>query len=310
MNSRVEFDVGPLSWVKGEIDQSLARALDTLTKFAADTAQTGQLKASQAHLHQAHGAMQIVGLDGVTRFSEELESFLANLERETLPRTGESFRLAERAFAALSAYLDQLINGVPNQPLRLLGIYGELLAARGGQLDPSDLYFPDLSRRPPRRPDAPVQLRPEDAAGYFRDQRGRFQRGLLKWIKQDPDGPHDMREAINAIEAAQQLPAQRAFWWVAAAFCDALAQKALPPALDPKRMCMRIEQQLKRLIEGSPNVAERLMRETLYFVAQAAPASDMRSMTPIPLRKPLEAYIITTRVAISVTTWSDSWILK
>ena len=275
MNSRVEFDVGPLSWVKGEIDQSLARALEALKKFSANTADASQLKVSQAHLHQAHGALQIVGLDGVTRVSEELEAFLADLDRETLPRIEASFLLAGRGFTALSGYLDQLIGGVANQPLRLFGIYGELLAARGAEADPSDLYFPDLSRRMPRRADALVQLRPEEAADYFRDQRSRFQRGLLKWIKQDAGGPHDMREAINAIEAAQQLPAQRTFWWVAAAFCDALAEKALPPALDSKRMCMRIEQQLKRQIEGSQNVAERLMREVLYFVAQASPASDL-----------------------------------
>ncbi|MCX7154043.1 MAG: Hpt domain-containing protein, partial [Proteobacteria bacterium] len=88
MNSRVEFDIGPLSWVKGEIDQSLARALEFLKKFVADPADASLLKASQSQLHQVHGALQIVGLDGVTRVSEELESFLGKLDRETLLRDG------------------------------------------------------------------------------------------------------------------------------------------------------------------------------------------------------------------------------
>ena len=179
MNSRVEFDVGPLSWVKGEIDQSLARSLDALKKFAANNADKSLLKASQTHLHQAHGALQVVGLDGVTRVSEELESFLTNLERETLPCSGENFRRAQRGYAALSDYLDQLINGVSNQPLRLLGAYGELLAASGREADPTDLYYPDLANRAPRRADVLPQMPPEQASGYFRDQRSRFQRGLL-----------------------------------------------------------------------------------------------------------------------------------
>ena len=275
MNSRVEFDIGPLSWVKGEIDQSLARALEFLKKFVADPADASLLKASQSQLHQVHGALQIVGLDGVTRVSEELESFLGKLDRETLLRDDGGLLLAERGFAALSGYLDHLMNGAPNQPLRLFDIYRELLAVRSVAADPGDLYFPDLSHRPPPRAAAPAPLAAKEASVYFREQRGRFQRGLLKWIKQDPAGALEMREAIAAIEATQQPPSQRAFWWVAAAFCDALAQKALPPALDAKRMCMRIEQQLKRLIDGSPNVAERLMRETLYFVAHAAPASAL-----------------------------------
>ena len=41
--------------------------------------------------------------------------------------------------------------GNPNQPLRLYPLYRDVVSARGGQADPIDLYFPDLSFRPPRR---------------------------------------------------------------------------------------------------------------------------------------------------------------
>src|SRR5262249_10820481 len=66
-------------------------------------------------------------------------------------------------------------------------------------------------------------------------------------------------------------------------FFDALSKNALPADLDTKPLCNRIEQQIKRLVEGAPSVAERLMREGLYYVARAKPASDL-------IREGQEAY--------------------
>jgi len=274
MNPRAEFDVGPLSWVKGEIDLALQRGEEALRAFAANTSDVAQLKSSQGHLHQARGALSIVGLDGVTRLSEELEGLLATLEKEARLRKAEFFDLAERAYNGIHTYLNQLMAGNPNQPLRLYSLYRDLVAAQGGQADPTDLYFPDLSFRPPKRDKVPVVLKPAEAERFLRDQRSRYQRGLLKWLKNDSGGAEDMRAAVAAVEATQGLTSQRAFWWVSLAFFEALAQKALPPELDVKQLCNRIEQQIKRLAEGIPNVAERLMREVLYHVARAKPNSD------------------------------------
>src|SRR6266700_86424 len=274
MTARAEFDVGPLSWVKGEIDHAIHRAQEALRAFAANSADPAQLKSSQSHLHQAHGALSIVGLDGVTRLSEELESLLAGIEKEASLRKAEIFGLAERAFDGILAYLDQLMAGNPNQPLRLYRLYRDLVSARGGQADPTDLYFPDLSFRPPKRDKIQMALKPGEAEKNLREQRTRYQRGLLKWLKNDASGAEDMRAAVEAIEAPQGPTSQRAFWWASLAFFDALAHKALPQDLDAKQLCNRIEQQIKRTVEGTPSVAERLMREVLYYVARARPASE------------------------------------
>jgi chemosensory pili system protein ChpA (sensor histidine kinase/response regulator) len=283
MTARAEFDVGPLSWVKGEIEHAIQRAREALRAFAADSADPAQLRSSQSHLHQAHGALSIVGLDGITRISEELESLLAGIEKEASLRKAEIFGLTERAFDGILAYLDQLMAGNPNQPLRLFPLYRDLVSARGGKAYPTDLYFPDLSFRPPKRDKVQAALRPGEADKHLREQRTRYQRGLLKWLKNDASGAEDMRDAVAAIEALQGLTSQRAFWWVSLAFFDALVHKALPQDLDPKPLCNRIEQQIKRMVEGTPNVAERLLREVLYYVACAKPASER-------LREVQEAY--------------------
>src|SRR5690606_21757017 len=63
-------------------------------------------------------------------------------------------------------------------------------------------------------------------------------------------------------------------WWVALGFFDGLAAGALAEESPARRLCNRIEQQLKRLVEGSTTVAERLMREVLFAVARASPVSE------------------------------------
>jgi chemosensory pili system protein ChpA (sensor histidine kinase/response regulator) len=270
-----EFDIGPLTWVRGEIDQAQERSRASLRAYAANPAESNQIKFAQTHFHQAHGALQIVGLDGVTRLSEELEGLLAELEKAGGQPAPEAVRAAEAAYAAISAFLDQLLSGGENQPLMLFAVYRDLVAARGkGQADPIDLYFPDISPRPPRRDRPLAPLAPEGAPAFYRDARSRYQRGLLKWIKKDASGAEDMRAAVAAVEGVQAQNAQRAFWWVALGFFDALVAKALPDSPLIARLANRIEQQIKRMSEGSVVVAERLMREVLFAVARARPATE------------------------------------
>ena len=73
------FDVGPLTWVKSEIDASLERARAALARYAADPDARADLAACQTQLHQAAGAVQIVGLEGVTRVFEETEALVSDL---------------------------------------------------------------------------------------------------------------------------------------------------------------------------------------------------------------------------------------
>ena len=122
MNAVTPFDVGPLNWVKNEIDLALARADQALQQFAAGGELT-QLKFCRTHLHQVQGALTIVGLDGVTQFAEAVESLLETIEQR--PADAAACALAQRALATIGHYLDDLVSGQPNQPLRLLSIYRE-----------------------------------------------------------------------------------------------------------------------------------------------------------------------------------------
>ena len=273
MSTTATTDIGPLTWVKSEIDLALNRALEALARQDGDGATA--LPAARTHLHQARGALSIVGLDGVTRLAEALEQLLDAAEAGRLGPAAACADAASQAIGAVRRYLDELLAGRPDQALRLLPDYRAVMARLGHAEAPAaDLFYPDLTPRPPRREQETPALAPDQAAARIKAARLGFQRGMLKWLKQDPQGLQDMRGALTAVEATQESPSARAFWWIGLAFLDALVAGRIPVTAETRHLCARIDTQIRKLLEGSRTVAERLMRDTLYHVAVAGDAGD------------------------------------
>jgi chemosensory pili system protein ChpA (sensor histidine kinase/response regulator) len=265
----MDLDIGPLSWVKGEIDLALERAGLSLAAHAANPS-GDELKKACAGMHQAHGALAIVGLDGITEFADAIEQLLAALADGTAPDADAATVAAQGGFAALRGYLDDLMAGHPDQPLKLFGPYRAMAVARG-QLAPGPiaLFFPDLTQRPPKREkDFPV-LAPDALAARLKAARLGFERGLLKWLKNDPKGIAEMKVSVTMIEMTRATPAARAYWWVALGVLDALAADGLTDATQAKMFAMRLGAQIKKFIEGNVETNEQLLREALYQAACA-----------------------------------------
>ncbi|MEW5769279.1 MAG: Hpt domain-containing protein [Pseudomonadota bacterium] len=79
-----------------------------------------------------------------------------------------------------------------------------------------------------------------------------------------------MNQAVTQVEALVPGGAQYGFWWTAAGLLHALQREAVPLDLAVKRLCGRIDLQMRRLMEGSLQLAERLFRDVLFYVAQDA----------------------------------------
>ncbi|MBL8471401.1 MAG: Hpt domain-containing protein [Rhodocyclaceae bacterium] len=268
MSASADVDLGPLIWVKGEIDLALNRAQEALGSDAS----AEQIKFATTHLHQARGALSIVGLDGITQFCTALEEMLSELAAGRIKARDQALSAARRSLPVVRQFLDDLVNGSSNQPLTLMPLYAAIQELRGEPTPvASDLFFPDLTLRPPKPSVPGPQLSPLDLARLLRTQRAQFQRGLLTWLRnpKDRSGLRTMCDAVAAIERSQPTAATRAFWWVSLGMLEALAEGGIAPDVSVKRLCARIDLQMRRLMEGSRTVAERLLRDTLYQVATA-----------------------------------------
>jgi len=125
------FDIGPLTWVKDEINQSLDSVLENLASLQSNIHDTGVLRFSQTYLYQASGALDMVGLEGCKRFCSELEKLASKLEKKTLEATPEMIEAFIKAAKTLKYYIQELLNGAPDIPLRLYPVLNPIVAAQG-----------------------------------------------------------------------------------------------------------------------------------------------------------------------------------
>ncbi len=275
-----DFDLGPLTWVKTEIDHSLNQARENLDKLAAKPGERAPVKYILTHLHQATGALAMVGLAAATRFNEELEKLVAFLEGEDEVRLPAEVAIAKRGISALTAYLDALIGGQTDHPMRLLAPYLELNRARGqNDANEGDLFFPNLSAQLPELP-AGQQLDDSVLGKALALQRSQYQQGLLRMLKggDTAEAMRQMHGAITAIESLQAATANRPFWTAASAFFDALVFGGMEVGPTTKPLFARLDQQIKQLIEGSPKVAERIFRDLLLAIGRAGGVSERIAM--------------------------------
>ena len=281
-----DFDIGPLTWMKGELDNALHAAHTALAEWNGED--TNPLRAAAAHLHQVYGALQMVDLQGVSRLTAETEHLLLDMTNLMERRTRAAADAALQAVNALKAYLDQLIAGGPQAELGLAPIFEAVVAQRGGETPaPSELFFPNIDARPPKRA---VEPNLDDAAlgTQVRAARALYQRGLLLVLtnKDVQGGLSLMAQAVQQVEAQAPAGAQYGFWWTAAGLVDTLQRGGVPLDSWVKRLAGRVDLQMRRLMEGSRQLAESLFREVLYYVAHdAAPSgrsAEVRELFALP----------------------------
>ncbi|WP_076593400.1 hybrid sensor histidine kinase/response regulator [Herminiimonas arsenitoxidans] len=269
--NKEHFDTGPLSWVIGEISGALTRSKIALGEALMQDAenQSTTMRHAKAYLHQAHGALQMVDIDGVVIMTETVEDLFDRFESGQLILDDDSVRAITHAYQALLEYLEELLAGASHQPVRLFPYYRALLQVRGAErIHPADLFFPNLAIRP-QLPSASTKLSHEDYVSL----RKRFERALLLFLKNSGDASglssaQAMRDIILRVEQAQNTQQGRAFWWVMRGFADAVSAGQVPNELYVKQLFARINLQIRRLSEGSSSITERLLRDALFFIAR------------------------------------------
>lgn len=269
------FDTGPLSWVIGEIRDALDRSGKALQDAAmrSPEAQPTLLLHAKTHLHQAHGALQMVDVEGIAAFSGAAEQLLGRFKDGLLPCTPETVKVLGEAYGALGEYLDELLAGAPQQPARLFPYFRDMQERLGAQrVHPSDLLPLDLGALP-ALPAAPAADAPDYGAC-----RARFEKSLLPYLKstdaaQAREHAAGMRDAIAPIGASLQDARARLFWQAMHAFAAVVADGQVESDLYVKQLFGQINLQVRRLAQGQGGTPDAMLRDALFFVA-AAPAPE------------------------------------
>lgn len=278
------FDSGPLTWVKDQIDQLLNAVLENLQTMQANMDDTSPMRFSQTHLYQATGALDMVGLEGCKRYCGELEKLAAKLEKKSVDATPDIIGAFVNAVRALQQYLQDLMNGSPDIPLRLYATLSPIVSAQGETLEESELFFPDTSNSAPKNLPSKT-LSDEEYASFMAQQRLTYQKSLLTWLQtKQASAVETMTSAVSNISQVQQKNSNKTLWWVASAFTDSLEQKEVAENQGAKRLCRKLDQEMKLFADGVNKPHSNLLRDILYYVA----ISDSNKSNVLQVKKVFE----------------------
>ncbi|HEX8788400.1 MAG TPA: Hpt domain-containing protein, partial [Telluria sp.] len=281
-----QFDTGPLSWVIGEIRDALERSAKALHEASGRSAeaQPTLLLHAKSHLHQAHGALQMVDVHGIERLTEAAEQAIDRFKDGSLAVTAERAAVVGEAYQALVEYLEELLedgshrSAAPPQPARLFPYYRALQELLGAErVHPGDMLV--LAASPTGLPPGPGGAA-VDVAGC----RARFEKALLLFMRSsDPQAQGEqgaaMRDALASIVQAQLEPRPHAFWLALHTVADLTAQGQLPSDIYLKQLFGQVNLQLRRMAQGHTSLPEAVLRDALFFIAQAeAPTADARQL--------------------------------
>jgi chemosensory pili system protein ChpA (sensor histidine kinase/response regulator) len=260
------FDTGPLSWVIGEIRGALERASTAVSDAAtrSSEAQPTLLLHAKTHLHQAHGALQMVDVEGVGLVTGAAERALERFKERSLDCTPEHAQTVREAFGAIGEYLDELVAGSAPQPLRLFPYYRALQELLGAErVHPSELLVVDTSA---------LQAAAVEAGADYAACRAQFEKALLPYLK-SPDAAAQRIHAAALAAAIAPLASPGTAWQVLHTVASLVADGSLAGDLYVKQLFGQINLQLRRLAQGQQGLPEAMLRDALFFIA-AAPAVE------------------------------------
>ena len=281
------FDSEPLSWVMVEIREALGRSKTALFEAGGREREerATALQHARSHLHQAHGALVMVDVAGVSLLTGAAEQALARFRDGSLEYTLDHAQVVAQLYQAIVEYLEDLVAGMAPQPTLLFPYYRALQAMLGmDRIHPAELFFTSAASLD----GAPIALADPVIEADYPAWRARFEKSLLPFLRAQQDEVR--REHAQALQAAlalvadaqQQAPA-RSFWFVMQAVAGLAAAGNTAGADDKslqfKQLFGLINLQLRRLAQGEASLPEAMLRDALFLIAASdAVTSDAQQV--------------------------------
>ncbi len=278
-------DLGPLAWVLDELRKSLDGAAKALKRFVRDAEaargsdlaalDASQLRIARQQLHQAVGALEMVGLAGPALVLRSMEAAVQKFVQQPEQCSQDAAGKIERASYALTEYLEGVLADKPVSAVSLFPQYRDVQElVKADRIHPADLWPFEWRWLEAELTDRAEPRNYDDGARAVLDQ------SVLQLMKgKAPQAAKTLRELSLGFAARQAEKQPRIFWKIAAAYFEAVAHDLLGSDIYVRRAASRILMQYALLAKGDPAVSERLAQDLLFFCAQAV--SARASDTPV-----------------------------
>ena len=273
------YDYSTLNWVKGEIDETLDQARQSLEAFVENPEDETQLQFCINHLHQVHGTLKMVELYGAVMIAEEMENLSIAIQEDKISKKDDAYDILMRAILQLPDYLEHLQSGQKDVPLALLPLLNDMRAICGQSLLSESAFFsPDLSVEIPVIADTDQT---QEISLLAKKLRHHYQMGLVSWFR-DRDVERALKQIIDVVsqlrKAAKQKPVAQLLW-VAEGVIEALIDDGLTPSVSSKLLLGQVDREIKRIIDGGEQAIVdeppvELIKNLLYYVATATSGGE------------------------------------
>ncbi|WP_042887528.1 Hpt domain-containing protein [Cupriavidus necator] len=277
-------DLSGLAWLAPSLRSALEDAATELGHYVDEVRQapealgardTTSLRLAGQHLHQAAGAVHIIGLRGTDPYCQALRRLLDAIDAGTVAAGPEALAVFRAGVQALAEYVDDLMAGDDEAPLRLFQPYAGVLGLLAEErVHPADLWLDELQM-------LPGMLLPAKSPTAVTRARQQFEAALLKALRLPmacADGAL-LREAWLPLHAAldavrtNEQEARRAtdhpdrdVWHVLGLAFAVLAHGLLPSDLLAKRFAGRVNLLLRQYLQGQVRVPQALLNDAMFLL--------------------------------------------
>ncbi|MEO7399824.1 MAG: Hpt domain-containing protein, partial [Polaromonas sp.] len=269
-------DLGPLAWVLDELRKSLEGAAKALKRFVWDAEaargsdlaalDASQLRIARQQLHQAVGALEMVGIPAAAPVLRAMEAAVQKFIVQPEQCSQDAVAKIEYASFAVTEYLEDVLAGKAVSAVSLFPQYRDVqMLLRADRIHPADLW-----------PIAWRWVEPQlttvsERHSYDANARATLDQAILQLMKgKAPQAARQVADLSLGLSANQSDKRIRIFWVIAAAYFEALAHDLLNADLYVRRAASRILLQYTSLAKGDTSISDRLAQDLLFFCAQAA----------------------------------------
>ncbi len=273
-------DLGPLAWVLDELKKSLDGATKAMRRFVRDAElargsdlaalDASQLRIARQQLHQAVGALEMVGFSVPAKVMRVMESLAQKFVQRPELCSDDATVKMERASFALAEYLEGVLKGKSASPVALFPQYRDVLELVGGEkVHPSDLWSIEWAWIETSFVHTVAPLPPSP------NVRAQLDQSVLRLVKTDDiaSAAH-LRDLSLGLAAGQSKLESKVFWQICAAFFEAKAKRLFVGDVYSKRSASRVLMQYASIARGDFSVSDRLAQDLLFFCSQAMPAKS------------------------------------
>ncbi|PCI46535.1 MAG: hypothetical protein COB51_06955, partial [Moraxellaceae bacterium] len=273
-----DHDYLALDWVKGEIEETLKQARQSLESFVSNPEDSTRMRFCLTYLHQVYGTLQMVEFYGAALLAEEMEQLAQAILNGAVARTDDAEEVLMRSILQLPVYLDKVRSARRDLPVVILPLLNDLRATRGESLlSETALFAPNLeSGKEIATRQQKVSERINNPSQLLRRYRQMYQISLVGLIRGNDliTNLGNLAKVLAKMEGLAGNSKSSQLWWIGGAIAEGLANNSVQTSTSVKMLLGLVDRQIKLAIDtdGSSlaeDVPEELIKNLLYYVAKS-----------------------------------------